>query len=178
MKDQNVGFSHCKLLAPTSQFVKLFQRPLRHPTHPRSRHPWLPLEHRRIDSAVLVSTNEYALLDIPYSDRSLVKAEPTETDAIGELIINSVKSQKENVQDHSPFSELSSAAYEGTGRKNTQPFSTTSSGAKRQRIASKVIDVEDEPRTPPSLRKISRGNTMQDGNECEKRILGEIENIR
>jgi len=120
----------------------------------------------------------HALLDIPCSDRPLVKAEPTETDPIGELIINSAKSQKENVQDHCPFSELSSATHEGTGRRNPQPFSTTSSGTKRQRIASKVIDVEDEPRSSPSLRKISRGNTLQDGNECEKRILGEIENIR
>jgi hypothetical protein len=108
--------------------------------------------------------------------------ESMEADFVGALIMNEIEGKKENCQDKSPYSEVNSATNETTLRNTMQSYSATSSGAKRQRIvtpaATKVIAVEDEPRTSPLASKISRG-TLQDGNsEGEKKVLSEIENIR
>ena len=117
-----------------------------------------------------------------FSDKPLVRAEePTEADTLGALLMDAMESKKENCHDRSPHSEVNSATDETAIRKPSQSYSTTSSGAKRQRVvtpaSAKVIDVEDQPRSSPTSRKISRG-TMPEGNEAEKKVLGEIENIR
>lgn len=106
--------------------------------------------------------------------------EPAVADPLGALITSETESKKENCQDHSPRSEVNSATNETVVRKTTPSYSA--SGAKRQRIVTpittKVIDVEDEPKSSPLPRKISCG-TVQDGNnKGEKKVLGEIENIR
>jgi hypothetical protein len=108
--------------------------------------------------------------------------EPTEADTFGALLIDAMESKKENCHDRSPHSEVNSATDETVIRKPSQSYSTTSSGAKRQKVVTsasvKVINIEDEPRSSPTSRKISRG-TMPEGNgEAEKKVLGEIENIR
>jgi len=108
--------------------------------------------------------------------------ELAEAEALGALLIEEMESKKENFYDHSPRSEANPAADETEIQQTTQSYSVTGSGAKRQRVvtpgSAKVIDVESEPRTTPSSRKISRG-TMQEGNgEGEKKVLGEIENLR
>lgn len=109
--------------------------------------------------------------------------ELAEAEALGALLIEEMESKKENFYDHSPRSEATPAVDETEIQQTTQSYSVTGSGAKRQRVvtpgsANKVIDVESEPRSTPSSRKISRG-TMQEGNgEGEKKVLGEIENLR
>jgi hypothetical protein len=64
----------------------------------------------------------------------------------------------------------------------SNPIATaTSSGTKRQRVvtpaATKAIDIEDEPRTSPSIRKMSLGNAKHEGEEGDRKILGAIENV-
>ncbi|KAE8452158.1 hypothetical protein EG329_001625 [Mollisiaceae sp. DMI_Dod_QoI] len=95
--------------------------------------------------------------------------------------ISSIKSRKENMQDSPPGSEPNAADNESGLRLASQTFVTTNSaGTKRSRVvtpaAAKVIDDEDEPRTSPSLRNVSR-STKQDGRESERKILGEIDNV-
>lgn len=94
------------------------------------------------------------------------------------MLLDEMESKKENC---SPLSEMVSATDETVMRKTSQAYSTTSSGAKRQRVvtpvSTKVIDVEDEPRSSPTSRKISR-STIPENGEGEKKVLGEIENIR
>ena len=96
------------------------------------------------------------------------------------MTINSFKSRKENIYSNLQYPEPKPAT-EGAIRKVAQPFPGPSSGPKRQRIvtpaASKVIDDEDEPRSSPSLRKLSRGNIKQDDNESERPVLLGIENV-
>lgn len=109
--------------------------------------------------------------------------EPTEEEAtLGALLIDDIESRKENCHNCSPYSEVNSATDETAIRKPSQSYSTTSSGAKRQRVVTqapaKVIDVEDEPRSSITLRKISRGTMPESNGEGEKKVLGEIENIR
>jgi hypothetical protein len=108
--------------------------------------------------------------------------EVTEVENLGALLMDEVESKKENCPDRSPRSEVNSVANETAARRTSQSYSTTSSGAKRQKIVSptsvKFIDAGDEPLSPPTSRKISRG-TMPDSNgEGEKKVLSEIENIR
>lgn len=103
-----------------------------------------------------------------------------EVDVLGALLRDEIESKKENLYDHSPRPE---AADETEIQQTTQSYSVTGSGAKRQRVvtpaSAKVMDVESEPRTSPSSRRISRG-TMPEGvvGEGEKKVLGEIENLR
>ncbi|KAH6709222.1 hypothetical protein BKA61DRAFT_678120 [Leptodontidium sp. MPI-SDFR-AT-0119] len=70
---------------------------------------------------------------------------------------------------------------EHPARRASQPFTTTNSGTKRQRVvtpaAAKVIDDEDEPRSSPSIRKASQASTRTDGKEKERVVLGGIENV-
>jgi hypothetical protein len=89
-------------------------------------------------------------------------------------LIGGIKSRKENVQDYPSTSERLGAI--DRTRKSVQPvMSTSTSGAKRQRVvtpaAFKVIDEEDEPRSSPT-RKASQGASGQDG---ERRALSGIE---
>src|ERR1700710_2306656 len=94
-------------------------------------------------------------------------------------LINHIQSRKENFH-ASPHNELNQDQNEGVIRNGSQSFATSISGSKRQRVvtpaASKVIDAEDEPRSSPSSRKISRGNGKQE-NGSERRVLSGIENI-
>lgn len=107
--------------------------------------------------------------------------EKAEQDALGALLLDEIENKKENCQDRSPNSVVS-ATDETSIRKTSQSYSTTSSGAKRQRVvtpaSAKVINVEDELRSSPTSRKISRGTIPDSNAEGEKKVLGEIENIR
>jgi len=114
------------------------------------------------------------------TDWHAVKAniEETNPSPVPGISINNVKSRKENIQDSPHGTELN---FGGNGSaSHKQPFPTTNNGAKRQRVvtpaACKVIDTEDEPRTSPSLRKISRGSAKQEVNGGERTVLGGIEN--
>jgi len=90
-----------------------------------------------------------------------------------------VKSRKENTQD-TPQGESHLGINEGIVRKVAQPFATTTSGSKRQRVitpaATKVIDAEDEPRTSPLVRKVSRGSLLHE-KENERSAFKELENV-
>jgi hypothetical protein len=90
-----------------------------------------------------------------------------------------IKGRKENGA-QPVVSSVRTASGEGTARKVSQTFAvaTTSSANKRQRVtpaASKAIDDEDEPRTSPVTRKVSRTNATKDG-EDQKRVLSNITN--
>lgn len=66
-------------------------------------------------------------------------------------------------------------------RRSSHPFTATNiTGTKRQRnvtpASSKVIDDEDEPRSSPSLRKVSR-QSKQDAKEGDRRVLSGIANV-
>ena len=109
--------------------------------------------------------------------------EPTEEETLGALLIDEIESKKENCHDRPPRPEVNLATDETAIRKTSQSYSTTSSGAKRQRVvtpgSAKVIDAEDEPRSSsPTSRKISRGTIPGGNSEGQKKVLGEIENIR
>lgn len=94
--------------------------------------------------------------------------------------IDGVKSRKENKPESPPVaSQSSSLAKDESMRKVSQAFaSVTNTNNKRQRIvtpaASKAIDDEDEPRSSPSTRKVSRTSAK----EChgQKRVLSSITN--
>lgn len=98
------------------------------------------------------------------------------------MVISNVQSRKEYAQ-ASPVEVASKHTDNGgISRKVSQQIATEiNSGNKRQRViapaASKVIDDEDEPRSSPSLRKISSKSTKQDSKENERRVLSGIENI-
>ncbi|KAL2072570.1 hypothetical protein VTL71DRAFT_11913 [Oculimacula yallundae] len=71
---------------------------------------------------------------------------------------------------------------ENPPRRISQPFTTTNnSGTKRQRVvtpaAAKVIDDEDEPRSSPSIRKVSQASIRTEGKENDRVVLGGIDNI-
>jgi alpha-N-acetylglucosamine transferase len=93
-------------------------------------------------------------------------------------VLHKVQSRKENHS--SPHSEFRQESNEGVTRKVSQTFAASNSSHKRQRVvtpaASKVIDAEDEPRTSPSSRKISRTSEKQDS-DSERRVLSGIENV-
>ncbi|KAH8676660.1 hypothetical protein BGZ60DRAFT_371700 [Tricladium varicosporioides] len=121
------------------------------------------------------------------SRKASVNAEPasrfhgTETVVLEVTAIGNVKSRKENMQG-SPRGPDSGTVSEGTARRVAQALtSSTNNSNKRQRIitpaSSKVIDVEDEPRTSPSLRKMSSKSMKQEHRDCERRVLSGIENI-
>ncbi|KAI9053364.1 hypothetical protein LZ554_002323 [Drepanopeziza brunnea f. sp. 'monogermtubi'] len=97
---------------------------------------------------------------------------------------------KVNTVSTSPATTASnSASLENPMRRVSQPFATTNSGTKRQRVvtpaASKVIDDEDEPaRSSPSraaslsMRKASQASIRAtDNKENGRVILGGIENV-
>lgn len=70
----------------------------------------------------------------------------------------------------------------GSVRKASQSYlASNSGGKKRQRVvssaASKVIDDEDEPRSSPSLRKVSGLSLKQGTKDGERQVLGGIENV-
>ncbi|RAL66920.1 hypothetical protein DID88_007702 [Monilinia fructigena] len=76
----------------------------------------------------------------------------------------------------------------GSTRRSSLFTSTNVMGTKRQRnvtpASSKAIDDEDEPRSSPSLRKVSRqsnasgnGNGNGKGNDSERRVLSGLENV-
>jgi hypothetical protein len=88
--------------------------------------------------------------------------------------LTNIQGKKENVQEYPGKGEVCAAT--DRFRRATQPsMSTSSSGAKRQRIvtpaAFKVIDEEDEPRSSPT-RKTSQATPAYDG---ERKVLGGIE---
>ncbi|KAM3065999.1 hypothetical protein ACMFMF_010621 [Clarireedia jacksonii] len=93
------------------------------------------------------------------------------------------KPEKEN-DGPSPVSQESESAGKQqmpNMRRSSHPFTATNiTGTKRQRnvtpASSKVIDDEDEPRSSPSLRKVSR-QSKQEGKEGDRRILSGIENV-
>jgi hypothetical protein len=93
-------------------------------------------------------------------------------------LIDSLKSEKTNVPEPPVEPELVLKEI----RTISNPIATaTNSRTKRQRVvisaATKSIDVEDEPRTSPSIRKTSLGNTRQEAEESDRKILGAIENV-
>ncbi|TVY90248.1 hypothetical protein LAWI1_G002499 [Lachnellula willkommii] len=97
-------------------------------------------------------------------------------------IINSVKSRQNNVQGSALEPPVNSAEIDGLTRKvSLQIAMENHSGIKRQRVitpaASKVIDDEDEPRSSPSIRKVSVRVPKQDSKEGERKVLGGIENV-
>ncbi|KAG4027348.1 hypothetical protein MFRU_031g00950 [Monilinia fructicola] len=76
----------------------------------------------------------------------------------------------------------------GSTRRSSLFTSTNVMGTKRQRnvtpASSKAIDDEDEPRSSPSLRKVSRqsnasgnGSGNGKGNDSERRVLSGLENV-
>ncbi|EPE27714.1 hypothetical protein GLAREA_04505 [Glarea lozoyensis ATCC 20868] len=121
---------------------------------------------------------------------NFVKPEPAETSntrsaARYPSTTESVQSRKENMPDSPHSMELRLPSNEGLANKIPPSFQPPNHGAnKRQRIvtpaASKVIDDEDEPRSSPSVRKVSGMSVKQESNnergdhDLERRILGEI----
>jgi hypothetical protein len=95
-----------------------------------------------------------------------------------EPVLSNVKSRKENLDSFRGPEPASTG--NGGIRKVAHPFVESESGKnKRQRtlVGSKAIDEEDDPRSSPSLRKISRGYAKKDLTEAERKTLGGIENI-
>jgi hypothetical protein len=93
------------------------------------------------------------------------------------------KPEKENDGTSPATQESESAGKQQTTtmRRSSHPFTATNiTGTKRQRnvtpASSKVIDDEDEPRSSPSLRKVSR-QSKQEGKEGDRRALSGIENV-
>lgn len=94
-----------------------------------------------------------------------------------------VKGRKENIQASALETTPKPNNTEGNGgslRKVSQT-ATESNHNKRQRVvtpaASKVIDDTDEPRSSPSLRKVSGMLVKQDSKEGERKVLQGIENV-
>jgi hypothetical protein len=87
------------------------------------------------------------------------------------------KSRKENIAEALCQADVGAVVNENFMRIVSQASNTSSVGLKRQRVvtpaSAKVIDDEDEPRSSPALRKVSRASTNKD---VERRVLGEIEN--
>jgi len=87
------------------------------------------------------------------------------------------KSRKENITEVPVQADGGTVVNENLMRIVSQASNTSSVGLKRQRVvtpaSTKVIDDEDEPRSSPALRKVSRASTNKD---AERRVLGEIEN--
>lgn len=112
--------------------------------------------------------------------------EPDISDDLGTITVHvvpaasqAIKGRKENAQQPAVPS-VRTASGEGTTRKVSQTFSvaTLSSNNKRQRVtpaASKAIDDEDEPRTSPVTRKVSRTNANE--GEGQKRVLSNMTNV-
>lgn len=98
-------------------------------------------------------------------------------------VTSTVKSRKENVQDTLAGPELDPISNEKAIRKVTCPLTLTTnlSGTKRSRVvtsaAFKVIDDEDEPRSSPSTRKLSRAVAFPETVEIERKVLGGMENV-
>ncbi|TVY40980.1 hypothetical protein LOCC1_G003560 [Lachnellula occidentalis] len=97
-------------------------------------------------------------------------------------IINSVKSRQNNVHASPLESTVNPSEVGGLIRKVSLQIATENhSGTKRQRVitpaASKVIDYEDEPRSSPSIRKVSVKVAKQDSKEGGRKVLGGIENV-
>ncbi|TVY37946.1 hypothetical protein LSUB1_G003161 [Lachnellula subtilissima] len=96
-------------------------------------------------------------------------------------VINSVKSRQNNVQPPPLESTVNPSEVVLTRKASLQIATENHSGIKRQRVitpaASKVIDDEDEPRSSPSIRKVSVRVAKQDSKEGERKILGGIENV-
>jgi hypothetical protein len=94
------------------------------------------------------------------------------TPTLGSNIVG-VKSRKENLHDTLNGNDIGPGTYDGT-RKFAQPITN-----KRQRVvtpaAFKVIDEEDEPRSSPTLRKVSQTAPAMDVRETERRVLSGIE---
>jgi hypothetical protein len=119
-----------------------------------------------------------------------VKLEPPETSITRSAAripstAESVQSRKENMPDSPHSMDLRLPSNEGSVNKMPPSFQPPNHGAnKRQRIvtpaASKAIDDEDEPRSSPSVRKISgmsvkqENNNERGDNDLDRRILSEI----
>jgi hypothetical protein len=93
-----------------------------------------------------------------------------------------MKGRKENVQASPLEPTVNPADIEGISRKVSMQIVSENNGSlKRQRIitpaASKAIDDADEPRSSPSLRKVSVRSTKQYSKEGERKVLGGIENV-
>jgi hypothetical protein len=94
------------------------------------------------------------------------------TPTLGSNVVG-VKSRKENLHDLLNGNEIGTSTSDGT-RKFAQPIAN-----KRQRVvtpaAFKVIDEEDEPRSSPTLRKVSQTAPSMEPKEIERRVLSGIE---
>lgn len=131
------------------------------------------------------TTKLYAAEDIlPFMD--LVTSGLDEAAASGTVLIqqrpsihDTIKGRKEHA-DHSPNSPGSaSPPIDEHMRKVSQAFDgAANANNKRQRVvtpaASKAIDEEDEPRSSPTARKVSRTNAKEA--HTQKRVLGNITN--
>jgi hypothetical protein len=105
----------------------------------------------------------------------------------GSAILSNIKSRKENQASPLAGRSISATAAEKplereeTAQKVSQAIiPATNSGTKRQRVitpaAAKAIDDEDEPRSSPSTRKVSRASAKQDGPE-PRRVLSNLTNV-
>lgn len=123
---------------------------------------------------------------MPLSD--IVTGGPDQAFAPGTVVVHqrpnandSIKGRKENIT-HSP----ASARYGSDGANEhfnviSEAFSTAANvNNKRQRVvtpaASKAIDDEDEPRSSPTARKVSRTNAKEAQTQTQKRALRNITN--
>jgi hypothetical protein len=128
-------------------------------------------------SSVSIKAEIHAKVDTPLSSRA-----PS--------ITNSVKGRKENLTESEHIEDVRLPSNGGSYHKiiqPVQPFQPPNHGAnKRQRVvtpaAAKVIDDEDEPRSSPSVRKVSGMSGKQEKVEesensvVERRVLSEISN--
>ncbi len=114
-------------------------------------------------------------------DEQPKKKEPVSSITESPTMSTNIKSRKENLH-HSPLVvRPASAGNDETIRKMSQAFTTTNSGGtKRQRIvtpaSSKAIDDEDEPRSSPSTRKVSRTSAKGEG-QGVRRVLSNLTNV-
>lgn len=136
-------------------------------------HPSMKMETNPVVGKFETNTWRYRWLTL------LAKIKSTGIEA---SIATTVKSRKEHVQPWPLTENSNTAENEEVSRKSSLQIAIDFNGGnKRQRVitpaASKVIDDEDEPRSSPSLRKISERSNKPDLKEGERSVLGGIENI-
>lgn len=114
---------------------------------------------------------------------TLVSEDEIPTMVLKPIAINSIKSRKETMQDSPLGPEPNATVNEHSTRVVSQSFVPANSAGTKRRVvtpaAAKVIDDEDEPRSSPSLRNVSRGSMKQDGKEIEsdKRVFSGVSNV-
>jgi hypothetical protein len=121
-----------------------------------------------------IVSNKIELIELENADLKL-------GESIQSPATNRMTMTKDNPYGSPVMESVENVSGENLGRRISQQFATINyAGTKRPRIvtpaSSKVIDGEDELRSSPSVRKVSRGST-RDGKENERTILGGIENV-